>query len=62
MHIAEVQDRIGVPVTHFVTQDEAREWYKSAGLERIAITPTQGGRGWSARGYVPAEQPAYSHP
>jgi len=50
MHIAEVQDRIGVPVTHYLTEEELRGWYERTGLQRIEVRPTHGGRGWSAQG------------
>lgn len=53
MHVAEVQDRIGVPVTHFLTEDEVRAWHESVGLDQIRVSATGGGRGWSARGYLP---------
>lgn len=53
MHIAEVQDRIGVPVTHFLTEDDLRRWHEGMGLGQITIEATDGGRGWSAEGRLP---------
>jgi uncharacterized protein YbaR (Trm112 family)/SAM-dependent methyltransferase len=52
MHIAEVQDRIGVPITNYLTADEVLAWYERAGFRGITVNPTQGGRGWSGRGYL----------
>jgi hypothetical protein len=54
MHLVEVHDRIGVPVTHFLTEQELRGWYERAGLVEIGVVQTGGGRGWSAWGVVPA--------
>jgi uncharacterized protein YbaR (Trm112 family)/SAM-dependent methyltransferase len=54
MHLVEVHDRIGVPVTHFLTEQELRGWYERAGLAEIGVVQTGGGRGWSAWGMVPA--------
>jgi hypothetical protein len=54
MHLVEVHDRIGVPVTHFLTEQELRGWYERAGLTAIGVVQTGGGRGWSAWGMVPA--------
>lgn len=53
MHIAEVQDRIGVPVTNFLTDEELRGWYARAGLRDVCVQASEAGRGWSARGSVP---------
>jgi SAM-dependent methyltransferase len=53
MHVAEVHDRIGVPITHYLTEAEVRAWHEHAGLEQISVNATGGGRGWSARGYRP---------
>ena len=50
MRVAEVQDRIGVPVTYYLTSDELRQWFEHAGLQDVLIEATHGGRGWSARG------------
>ena len=55
MHVAEIQDRVGVPVTNFLTEEEVRAWHDQAGLEQITVQATGGGRGWSARGYLPVE-------
>jgi uncharacterized protein YbaR (Trm112 family) len=56
MHVAEVQDRIGVPVTHYLTGDELRAWYDRAGLQEVTVEATHGGRGWSARGRLVSEK------
>lgn len=53
LHVAEVQDRIGVPITHFLTGAELRAWYERAGLQDVRVEPTGGGRGWSASGVTP---------
>jgi uncharacterized protein YbaR (Trm112 family)/SAM-dependent methyltransferase len=50
LHLAEVQDRIGVPLTHFLTEEELRGWFERTGFGDIVVVPTGGGRGWSARG------------
>jgi uncharacterized protein YbaR (Trm112 family)/SAM-dependent methyltransferase len=52
MHVAEVQDRIGVPITHFLTGEEVRAWLGQAGLGQVTVDATDGGRGWSARGFL----------
>jgi SAM-dependent methyltransferase len=48
--VAEVHDRIGAPVTHFLSEDELRDWYARAGLRNVAVIQTPGGRGWTASG------------
>jgi SAM-dependent methyltransferase len=53
MHIAEVQDRIGVPVTNFLTEEELYAWYAHAGLRDVRVQASDSGRGWSASGSVP---------
>ena len=50
LHLGEVQDRIGVPITHYLSDDELRGWFESAGLSEVTIVQTGGGRGWSAWG------------
>lgn len=52
--VAEVHDRIGAPVTHFLGADELLDWYRQAGLDQVGVQVTPGGRGWSARGRIPA--------
>ncbi len=54
MHLAEVLDRLGVPITHYLTEAEVHAWYTQAGFEEIIVAQTAGGRGWSARGRLPA--------
>jgi SAM-dependent methyltransferase len=48
--LKEVQDRIGVPVTHYLSRDDLEEWFESAGLARVEISNTNG-RGWFASGF-----------
>lgn len=52
--VAEVHDRLGAPVTHFLNAPEIQAWFTDLGLDDITIASTSGGRGWSARGIVPA--------
>lgn len=54
MHLVEVQDRIGVPITHYLSEGELRGWYMRAGLADFSVVQTGGGRGWSAWGRRPA--------
>ncbi|MDQ2744064.1 MAG: class I SAM-dependent methyltransferase, partial [Chloroflexota bacterium] len=56
--IAEVHDRVGAPVTHFLSEAELQDWYGVAGLRDVTIIKTPGGRGWSARGERLSETPA----
>jgi uncharacterized protein YbaR (Trm112 family)/SAM-dependent methyltransferase len=48
--VAEVHDRIGAPVTYFLSGEDLRDWYERVGLEDIHVTKTVGGRGWTATG------------
>lgn len=59
--VAEVHDRIGAPVTHFLTREELQDWYREAGLEEIQIVLTPGGRGWSITGSAPDVSHAVRH-
>jgi SAM-dependent methyltransferase len=47
--VKEVQDRIGVPVTHYLARDELLEWYRAAGFGDVKVTSTAG-RGWYGTG------------
>ncbi len=59
MHLAEVHDRIGVPVTHYLTGVEGQAWYAQAGFQDVIVEQTAGGRGWSARGRLAARRPGH---
>jgi uncharacterized protein YbaR (Trm112 family)/2-polyprenyl-3-methyl-5-hydroxy-6-metoxy-1,4-benzoquinol methylase len=52
--VAEVHDRIGAPVTHFLTGDQVAEWFDSAGLTGVVVDSTSDARGWSAYGTMPS--------
>lgn len=47
--LKEVQDRIGVPVTHYLSHQDLEDWFDRAGLSQVEILNTKG-RGWFASG------------
>ncbi|MDQ4075465.1 MAG: class I SAM-dependent methyltransferase [Chloroflexota bacterium] len=47
--VKEAQDRIGVPVTYYLTHDELVEWFHTASFEDVKIVNSSG-RGWYGSG------------